>query len=165
MRTQSLAILAAHPGLYLKTHFAGVAIVAFTPCATELLQLIGAYPPGDAMPHRILNEGVGASVKRVIVSHPGVAITMALFEGFLLLLYAATVRSFAHAGRISPPMLTLAGIALYFLLISGGAQAVGRYRQPVMPELCILAAGGITRSRKRKLRGNESPAVISHGLS
>jgi hypothetical protein len=159
MRTQSLAILAAHPGLYLKTHFAGVAIVAFTPCATELLQLIGAYPPGDAMPHRILNEGVAASAKSVILSHPGVAITMALFEGFLLLLYAGAVRCFAGSGRISSPMLTLAGIALYFLLISGGAQAVGRYRQPVMPELCILAAGGLTLSRKKQLRGHDSPAV------
>ena len=148
MRAQSLAILSSHPALYLKTHLAGVDIVAFTPCATELLQLIGAYPLGDAMPHRILNEGVVASAKRVILSHPAVAIAMALFEGFLLLLYAGAVRCFARADRITPPMLTLSGIGLYFLLISGGAQAVGRYRQPVMPELCILAAGGLTLSRK-----------------
>jgi 4-amino-4-deoxy-L-arabinose transferase-like glycosyltransferase len=32
-------------------------------------------------------------------------------------------------------------IAVYFLLLSGGAQAVGRYRMPIMPLLCILAAG------------------------
>lgn len=157
MRAQATKTLAAHPGLYLQTHFAGMGLVAFTPCATELLQLIGKYPPSDAMPHRILNEGILNSTWRVILSHPTVAITMAILEGFLLFLYGSAMRS-AIRGCLSPgspnslrpALLTIAGVALYFLLISGGAQAVGRYRLPVMPELCILAAGGLTLSRKKK---------------
>lgn len=165
MRTQATKTLAADPGLYLRTHIGGMGLVAFTPCATELLQLIGKYPPGDVMPHRILNEGILNSVGRVILSHPAVAITMALLEGFLLFLYVFAIRGCLSPDSFRPALLTIAGIALYFLLISGGAQAVGRYRLPVMPELCILAAGGLTLSRKRKLRSHDSPAVISHELS
>jgi Dolichyl-phosphate-mannose-protein mannosyltransferase len=149
MRTQAMQTLSSHPGLYLRTHFAGVGVVAFTPCATEFLQLIGAYPAGDAMPHRIVNEGVAASVERVILSHPGVAITMALLEGFLLFLYLSAIRGCLGADSVRPALLALCGIALYFLLISGGAQAVGRYRLPVMPELCIFAAGGLTRGQRK----------------
>jgi 4-amino-4-deoxy-L-arabinose transferase-like glycosyltransferase len=149
MRAQATKTLAAHPGLYLQTHFAGVALVAFTPCATELLQLIGKYPPRDAMPHRILNEGILNSAWRVVLSHPTVAITMALLEVFLLFLYVFAIRTCLGSDSFRPALLTIAGVALYFLLISGGAQAVGRYRLPVMPELCILAAGGLTLAQKK----------------
>jgi 4-amino-4-deoxy-L-arabinose transferase-like glycosyltransferase len=149
MRTQAAKTLAAHPGLYLQTHLAGMGLVAFTPCATELLQLIGMYPSGDAMPHRILNEGILNSAWRVILSHPTVAITMALLEGFLLFLYVFAIRGCLSQNKLRPALLTIVGVALYFLLISGGAQAVGRYRLPVMPELCILAAGGLTLAQKK----------------
>jgi Dolichyl-phosphate-mannose-protein mannosyltransferase len=159
MRAASMKILSQHPGLYLKTHVVGVGVVMFTPCGTELLQLLGAYPPGDAMPHRVLNEGVAASVRRVILAHPGVAATMALLEGFLLLLYLLALRGCLNAGHLSLAMLTLAGVAAYFLLISGGAQAVGRYRSPVMPELCILAAGGVTVYRKKKSGAMIAPRI------
>jgi hypothetical protein len=37
--------------------------------------------------------------------------------------------------------ILVVGGGFYFLGISGGAQAVARYRLPVMPELCLLAAG------------------------
>ena len=150
MRRQSIQILEAHPILYLRTHFAGVALVAFTPCATEPLQLLGAYPADGVMPHRILNEGVAASAKRIIFAHPLVAAVMAMLEAFLLLLYAFAIRGCLATGNNRSATLTLIGIVVYFLLISGGAQAVGRYRLPAMPELCILAAGGITLSRKKE---------------
>jgi hypothetical protein len=162
MHTQAIATLSAHPGLYFRTHLAGMSVVAFTPCATELLQLVGAYPPGDAMPHRILNEGLGASIQRVIRSHPAVAITMAILEAFLLFLYAAAMRGCFAAGAIRPALLLIAGVAAYFLIVSGGAQAVGRYRLPVMPELCILAAGGLTGSQKRTAEPLSSAVEVTH---
>lgn len=137
----------------------------FTPCATELLQMLDAYPTGDVMPRRILNEGVIASVGHIILDHPAVAATMALLEGFLLLLYMFAVRGFMNAERFSSLTLTLIGIAIYFLLISGGAQAVGRYRLPAMPELCILAAGGLATFRRKKMRGYCSPADEIYELS
>ena len=90
---------------------------------------------------------------------------MALLEGFLLFLYVSAIRGCLNPNSFLPALLAIAGVALYFVLISGGAQAVGRYRLPVMPELCILAAGGLTLSQKKKLRSHESPAVKMQALS
>jgi hypothetical protein len=158
MRAQSMQILSAHPWLYLKTHIAGLGVVALTPCATELLQFFRAYPIDDAMPHRIINEGLIHSLARIFELHPDVILTMALLEVFLLLLYVFAIRGGLSSQSNRLALLTIACVALYFLLISGGAQAVGRYRLPVMPELCMLAAGGLALFLKKEMRGHDSPA-------
>jgi hypothetical protein len=137
----------------------GVGVVAFTPCAAEFLQLLNAYPSSASMPHRVLNEGVAKSALRIFIAHPGVSIIMALFEAFLLALYGLAIRGYLTADRRNPAVITLVGIAIYFVLISGGAQAVGRYRAPVMPLLCVLAAGGLSPCGQRKLRSHDSSAV------
>jgi hypothetical protein len=150
MHTQATTILAAHPLLYLESHFKGVAVVALTPAASEPLQMLNAYPRDDSTPHRILNEGIFTSLYRLIQAHPTLTVTMAVFEIFLLLLYLFAIRGcfIPNANRLA--ILTLICFALYFLLISGGAQAVGRYRLPVMPELCVLAAGGLSYLANKK---------------
>lgn len=159
MRVQSMQILRQHPILYLRTHVAGVAVVALSPCATEWLQLLAAYPDPETMPRRILNEGVAASVKRIVLTHPGVSLAMALLECLLLALYALAFRGFLSPLPNRLPAYTLLGIALYFLLIAGGAQAIGRYRLPVMPILCVFAAAGIPVSRAKEMRGHRGPAL------
>jgi hypothetical protein len=161
MRRESVQILSANRDLYLKTHFEGIGVVAFTPCASELLQLLGEYPGGSMMPRRLLNEGVLGSLRRVITSYPGVAIAMAILEVFLLFLYLFAVLGIWNGKGHRDPILLVVGVAAYFLLISGGAQAVGRYRLPVMPELCMLAAGGIASVKKREARGHTDPAVLT----
>jgi len=150
MHTQSLRILANHRALYLKTHVAGVAVVAFTPCATELLQLLNLYPQDEEMPHRILNEGILHSFVRVLKIHPGVTATMAFFEVTLLVLYAFALYGIIRGRGKRISLFLLIGVSLYFLLISGGAQAVGRYRLPIMPEICLLAGGGFAAYRAKK---------------
>jgi hypothetical protein len=159
IREQALKILSAHPALYLRSHIVGVGVVAFTPCAAEFLQLLNAYPSSASMPHRVLNEGVAKSALRIFIAHPGVSIIMALFEAFLLALYGLAIRGYLTADRRNPAVITLVRIAIYFVLISGGAQAVGRYRAPVMPLLCVLAAGGLSPCGQRKLRSHDSSAV------
>jgi 4-amino-4-deoxy-L-arabinose transferase-like glycosyltransferase len=145
MKAESMRVLSQHPGLYARSHFAGVAVVAFTPGSAALLQLIGKYPDAATMPHRILNEGVLGSLLRVIAGHSAVAVTMVGMEGFLLLVYMLAICGSISGRGDRVIVLTLVGICFYFLLISGGAQAVGRYRLPVMPILCVLAAGGYRR--------------------
>jgi hypothetical protein len=68
---------------------------------------------------------------------------MALFAVFLLGLYLAAGWGVLHARLPRAALLWLAGAALYFVLLSGGVQAVGRYRMPVMPILCLLAGAGL----------------------
>ena len=164
MRAHALEVLSEHRALYLKTHLAGVGVVAFSPGATELLQLLGMYPADDAMPHRIVNEGALASLRRVASVHPEVFLVMALFVGYLLLLYVFAIVGSFKGTQKKTELLAIVGVAAYFLLISGGAQAVARYRLPIVPELCILAGGEVAVMRQKQLRGSVgSPAeeVIS----
>ena len=160
MRSQSVQILAQHSLLYLKTHFAGVGVVAFTPCATELLQLLHLYPQDDQMPQWILNQGIINSLAQVMRTHPGVTIIMGWFELILLLYYALAICGILRSRGERVPLILLIGIALYFLLISGGAQAVGRYRLPVIPEVCILAAGGLSVFRSKKKSGAQVAPLV-----
>ena len=75
-------------------------------------------------------------------------------EVFLLLLYifagrallAQRLRKERREGRKA--LWLLAAIALYFLAVSGGGQAISRLRLPVMPILCIFAGEGIARAAK-----------------
>ena len=157
MRSQSVQILAQHRLLYLKTHFTGVVVVVFTPCATELLQLLHLYPQDQQMPQRILNEGIINSLAQIMRAQPLVTIVMGSFELILLLYYASAVCGIFSGNGEKIPLSLLIGIALYFLLISGGAQAVGRYRLPVIPEVCILAAGGLSIIRSKRKAEPEGP--------
>ena len=157
MRSQSVQILAQHRLLYLKTHFTGVVVVVLTPCATELLQLLHLYPQDQQMPQRILNEGIINSLAQIMRAQPLVTIVMGSFELILLLYYALAACGIFSGNGEKVPLSLLIGIALYFLLISGGAQAVGRYRLPVVPEVCILAAGGLSIIRSRRKAEPEGP--------
>jgi hypothetical protein len=158
MHSEAVRMLSQNRWLYLKSHLTGVAIVAFTPCAAEFLELINAFPSDGQMPARIINEGILVSVKNSAARYPGMAVVKSLFELYLLFLYIFAIRGIFFKQGIRFAIPTLVGIALYFLLISGGAQAVGRYRSPVMPELCVLAAGGLTALRKSNRRGHEDLA-------
>jgi hypothetical protein len=142
MRSYATDIISRHPWIYLESHFEGVGVVAFTPCAAEWLQLLGVYPKEASMPRRILNEGLFGSAEYVALAHPAMAVWMVLLELYLLVLYGLAIWGLFADGGSKAMLMTLAGVALYFLLISGGAQAVGRYRLPVMGLLCVLAAGG-----------------------
>jgi 4-amino-4-deoxy-L-arabinose transferase-like glycosyltransferase len=159
MRAQSVAILSQHRGMYLKSHFRGVGVVAFTPCATELLQLLNLYPKRAEMPRSILNEGISKSIYLVIREHPGTSACMSILELALLLFYVLAVGGLFNQRSNSAALSTLVGVALYFLLIAGGAQAIGRYRSPVMPLICVIAGGAVVAFLRKKGEVSKTPPV------
>ncbi len=149
MRSEASQLLAAHPWMYARSHFAGVGLVAFTPCAADFLQLLSAYPKDNAAPQRVVSTGIVSSAWQILTRYPTVGRTMLAFEGYLFLLYlgaAAAFRRSIHRWVLA----LLTGTALYFLLISGGAQAVGRYRLPAIPILCVLAGCGLSARQVRR---------------
>jgi len=143
MRSEAARVLRAHPGTSLKVQLEGSAMVAFTPCAAELLRLLGVYPADG--PQRVLNEGPLRSAIRLEQAHPWAAALMAALEVVLLGLYLLAARGALCGCARRDVMLLLLGVSLYFLAVSGGAQAVGRYRLPVMPIVCLFAAAGLPR--------------------
>jgi len=123
--------LRVHPGTALKVQLEGAAVVAFTPCAAELLRLLGVYPEDG--PKRVVDEGPLRSALRLLQAHPGPAAVMAALEAMLLGLYLLAARRVLSGCARREVLWLLLGVVLYFLAVSGGAQAVGRYRLPVMP--------------------------------
>ena len=84
---------------------------------------------------------------------------MAIFEAYLLVLYALSTYA-CFSTRTSPVVKSvLVLLALYFLILSGGSQAVGRYRAPrharvVHPR---RRRNRLLKSPK-KMRGHQGPA-------
>ena len=142
-QAQATVVLRRHPWVYLKSHLTGSAIVLFTPCAADLLRLVDAFPY-DA-PQRVMGEGIVSSTLKMAMNHPWAAATMALFEAVLLGLYALAFWTIFRGILPRRMAALLLGVAIYFIAISGGAQAVGRYRLPAMPMVCLFAAGAVCR--------------------
>jgi 4-amino-4-deoxy-L-arabinose transferase-like glycosyltransferase len=145
--TAAKHILAAHPGIFLRQQVTGSLLVALTPCATDLLKLLGA----EDAPERVVSSDPLRALGRMAHLHPGRLVWMALFEAWLLALYLFAARGIVRGGIARPVLALLLSVALYFLAVSGGVQAVGRYRLPVMPELVVLAAAGLC-ARKTAIR-------------
>jgi hypothetical protein len=150
MRSEAARVLRAHPGTAMKVQLEGAAVVAFTPCAAELLRLLGVYPENG--PKRVVDEGPVRSALWFARAHPGPAALMAALEAVLLGLYLLAARGALCGCARREVLWLLLGVSLYFLAVSGGAQAVGRYRLPVMPVVCAFAAAGLPR-RDAQSRG------------
>jgi hypothetical protein len=143
MAAEAERVLRAHPGTALKVQVEGAAVVAFTPCAAELLRLLGVYP--EDAPKRVVNEEPLRSAMNLAYAHPGPAALMAALEVVLLGLYLLAARGALCGCARREVLWLLLGVSLYFLAVSGGAQAVGRYRLPVMPVVCVFTAAGLRR--------------------
>jgi hypothetical protein len=74
---------------------------------------------------------------------------MAALEVVLLVLYVFAVRGVVRWVAPGAFLCLLLGVALYFVGISGGVIGAARFRLPVMPAVCILAAAGIKRRGAR----------------
>jgi hypothetical protein len=143
MESEAARVLRAHPGTALKMELEGSAVVVFTPCAADLLRLVGVYPENG--PQLVVSEGPLRSAIRLAQAHPWAAAPMAALEVVLLGLYLLAARGALSGCARREALWLLLGVSLYFLAVSGGAQAVGRYRLPVMPIVCIFAAAGLQR--------------------
>lgn len=132
-------ILLAHPLTAAYLQLKGSTIVALTPGVADLFALLGANPFSE--PLRLPAQNPASAAYQFALTNPIHALIMALCAAFLLWLYTYAFLTLRSPQLARSYKLSLFLIAAYFLLISGGSQAVARYRLPIMPILCILAAG------------------------
>jgi len=147
MNLEADHILRAHPGIFLRTQLEGSMRVAFNPGAADLMAMLLAYPINPGTLARALDEGPKIGALRLNKANASQAIVMAALEFVLIGLYLLAARGAVRGGAPNSCIWLLVGVSLYFLLLSGGAAAVARYRLPIMPVVCILAAAGIWKSR------------------
>ena len=146
-RREAMRVLSEQPKEAIGMQLKGAAVVALTPGAADFLRMIGAYP--ENAPERVVEKNLVGEFAGLLRQHFGVAIVMVIFELILLGIYLFAVVGIWGNLIGSSQKALMAGLILYFVLVSGGMQAVGRYRLPVMPVLCVLAAGGVVRGRNR----------------
>jgi hypothetical protein len=157
LQSEGRRILAAHWESAVRTQLEGSAVVAFSPCAAELLEMLGynTTPAPARVPARVVDQGPLRAAVSILHSDPLRATVMALFEAGLLGYYLLAARGAMRVRLSGAVKALLIGTALYFLVISGGVQAVARFRMPVMPLVCVLAGAGLAS------RGQQTPIEIA----
>ena len=147
MQAESRRILWKHRAGVVRAQLVGAAVVTFSPCAAELLEMLG-WDAAEA-PVRVVHQGPLQAAWRILRTDPARAVLMALLELALLLLYLLAGWGGAGMRKGDPARGLLVVTGVYFILIAGGVQAVARYRAPVMPLVCVLAGAGLARIGQR----------------
>jgi len=83
--------------------------------------------------------------------HPWMTVEKVAFELVLLGLYLFAARGIFRGGLDSACLWLLMGTSIYFLVVSaaaGGPGAEARYRLPIMPVVCLLAAAGLRGAKE-----------------
>jgi hypothetical protein len=149
MRAEALRIIRAHPGLYLRELIVHFFETAFYPGSGTFDKLL--YP-GDSLYIENLTNGKGATRAFITIfkAYPWVAAEKAAFVAVLMGLYLLAARGVFRGDMPYPCLWLLLGTSLYFLAVSAASAGSGvsaRYRLPVMPAVCILAAAGVPRAK------------------
>ena len=147
MHTESLRVIRANSGLYLRTCLKGLFTTVFSPGVGYYDRLVSPIDPGRIA--SLVDKNPVSWERELARTHPWTAAEKAAFVALLLAMYLFAARGLFRADRHNACLWLLLGTALYFLAISGatGGLSGARYRIPVMPAVCILAAAGIQRKR------------------
>lgn len=153
MQSEALRTIHLHFGVYLRSCFSSLLKTAFNPGAGWFDQVLNPAAPPDSV--GIMGQSPARLGIALARQHPRVAVEKAVFEVVLLGMYLLVARALllvlrgAFRGAMQGTGLwLLLGTTLYFLAISGSAGGPGadvRFRLPVMPAVCILAAAGFPR--------------------
>jgi 4-amino-4-deoxy-L-arabinose transferase-like glycosyltransferase len=144
MNREAAHILRAHLFLYLGIHLKGMIRVLFDPDATAYLKLFRLYAGGGGILGDIADRGIWMTVTTLVLKK------RLLFWSNLILLPIELLYLFC-AGAVlcsrrlmTDPMIIAAILTLaYYIVISGGPVGVGRFREPAMPIICVLAGYGL----------------------
>ncbi len=148
MHTQAVGIIRAHFGVYLRS------------CLTSILRTV--FIPGEGYFDQLLYPGnstraAGVAFKdqrrwSILPSTQGhrEEIERAVFAAGLLGVYLLALRGVIRGGMQKAQLWMLLGILLYFLCVTAAGEEPGgnaRFRLPLMPIACLLAAAGYPRKK------------------
>lgn len=147
-RRRGLRTILSAPATYAWVHAKGMFRVLFHPGAIPYLELFGLDPDSGAVGAIIVNQGSVAALREIPRRYP-LVFWSTISMSFILLPYLLLPALGLWRTRPSrtPAHLLLLSLALYFVVAGGGPWGMSRFRQPIMPLLCILAGYGFARRR------------------
>jgi 4-amino-4-deoxy-L-arabinose transferase-like glycosyltransferase len=137
----AITIIVEHPALFLWTSLRGMVASLFGP--SNLSHLFG-----------LDNVALRSSLLRgdfsgFSPSHWTMAFGFWAYGiAYLIILYLGVLLLFVRGGFYSQGMALLIFIVLYVLVLSSGPEAYSRFRLPIMPALCVMAAAGLIHYSK-----------------
>jgi hypothetical protein len=140
MHSESDRILRAHPQIFLQTQLEGTLRVLLSPIEKDLWSLLGC--PIREGTFRVQDLGMLRGALQLAEENPWQAGITAALGVWLLVLYLFAALGAVRGNVQGACLWLLLGTSLYFLAVSGGPTASGRYRLPMMPAVCMLAAAG-----------------------
>ena len=146
---QGLRVLLAHPLAYLKIHVTGWIRMTLDTGAATLLKLVGAYPlSGGGLLGYFVDHGPLKAAELILKEYPWLfASSLALAAMLLFTVALAALGLIRHDRSVRGAVLLLVAIAGYLFALSGGPESEGRFRQPIMPFVCVMAGLGAARWR------------------
>lgn len=151
MRSEAERVLQAHRGIYLRTCLHPAFTMVFDPGAGYFDHILNLENP--KLGSGLVNMGAFRWGIFLVKTYSWIAAEKAVFGIVLLGLYFFAVRGIFRGGLPGVYLGLMLGTAIYFIVVSGAAGGFGsdaRYRLPVMPIVCILAAAGFRRYKKRR---------------
>lgn len=158
MRRDALPVLRAHPLIYLRVHARGVLHTLFGTGANTYLTLFRYRQVDPAALSQIVKTSVADGIRYLYRRAPA-----ALVFNVVLLVVAVAYLAAAGIGIISWPRgrwidgAALLLPAVFLLLIAGLPLGGGRFRHPVMPEVCVFAACVLTCRNAAGSARNDAP--------
>lgn len=159
MGREGREIIRAHPRVFLKRYGIGLIQTAFGPGATEYLKLFGLYREGSGLLGEFYDRGFVRTLRALPREKPLVFWSSLCLAAVLGAYFACAVRAFQAEGVRRTAAVALLLPAMYLLLLSGGETGNSRFRQPVMPIVCVFAGCGIDAL----LRGRRGPFYTGGG--
>ncbi len=152
MHSVAVRVIRAHYRVYIRSYLVALSLTASDSGDSYFSTLINLEGSGY---HTGLLSDEGWARRRIALAkiYPWVAVEKAAFDIVLLGLYLFAARGIVlfmrgvfRGGVCNTCLWMLLGTSLYILTISAiGSGGISRYRLPVMPVVCILAAAGIRR--------------------
>jgi len=137
------------PLRYVPIHAAGVGRLLFRPGAIDFLRLYHLEPPG--LLGQISKKGLFRGTRDLFATGAIGLVLFVALGALLLVAYGLAVRGVVSKKGLndSAMIVLLCGMA-YFVLIGGGPVGGSRFRHPIMPFICVLAAAGFDSARRRE---------------
>lgn len=163
MGKEGREIIRAHPLTFANCYLRGLIQTAFDPGAIDYLKFFGRYREGGGLLGEIIDRGLASTACGLARARPALFWSN-LILGLVLLVYlGSSLAAFARGPARGITLAAVAVIALYLIILSGGANALGRFRHPVMPLVCVLAGYGLERVWRRGDRRTGHAGGIHHG--